>query len=71
MRNEATARQEAAVLRSEVEHYRRVFGPELDADAEHLAARLRESQNIIDQLRLLQKQESAASCCLHRSEMTS
>jgi len=63
IRNEASARQEAAVLRSEVERCRRVFGSELNADAEQLVARLRESENTIDQLRLLQKQESAVSFC--------
>jgi hypothetical protein len=61
MRNEVSVRQEAAALRSEVERYRRTFGSELNADAEHLAARLRESEATREQLLLLQKQESAVS----------
>lgn len=61
MRNEVSARQEAAALRSEVECYRRTFGSELNADAERLAARLRESEASREQLILQQKQESAVS----------
>ncbi|KAF9520292.1 hypothetical protein BS47DRAFT_750372 [Hydnum rufescens UP504] len=61
LRTEAQAREECDHLRKRVERYESIFGTNVSADSDELARLLRQKDDELQSLRLLQKQEQASS----------
>lgn len=72
IRSEIEAREETAQLKSRLESYERIFGSDaqLSAESKDLVERLRQKEKIIEELRLVQQQESAVRIIRIRTFVT-